>query len=208
MLSLHHLPGPQRPMGTSGILSRPRDRTPLPGGVEVTLSARSQREGRAGALTVFGSRPLELPSFHWMVGFLLAGDSGCSWAVVGEGLAGWDVAFFPDGSSLDSDEGLLIPAMPPTAMTQAGSGSESIWGHPWSRSPVGARGCWEGQLPLSRGAGGVAESNWAHIPSGGLASPTALPSGSESPDLGSGKWNFSVSPQSRKIKEGLVLCPE
>lgn len=65
------------------------------------------------AEAVFSSRLPELPSFRWMEGILLAGDSGCPWAAVGEGLASWDGAFFPDGSSLESDEGLLMPAMPP-----------------------------------------------------------------------------------------------
>lgn len=101
-------------------------------------------------LTIFSRGPPELPSFRWTTGWVLAGDSGCPWAGVGEGLASWDEAFFPDGSSSESDGGLLIPAMPPTGTRQAGSGSESIWGHPWSRSPVGAQCCWEGQLPVSR----------------------------------------------------------
>lgn len=81
-------------------------------------------------LTVFSRGPPKLPSFRWTVGFVLTGDSGCPRAGVGEGLASWDGAFFPDGSSSESEGGLLIPAIPPTGMRHVRSGSQSIWGHP------------------------------------------------------------------------------
>ena len=59
-------------------------------------------------LTAFRGEPSEPPSFCWTVRFRLTGDSGCPRAGTG---AGWDGAFFPDGSSLVLDEGLLTPAV-------------------------------------------------------------------------------------------------
>ena len=143
--------------------------SPIPGaqGVEATLSPKSQKEGGAGVLTIFRRGPSELPSFHWAAGFVLAGDSGRPWAGVGEGLASWGRAFFPDGSSSESDGGRLIPAMPPTGTRHRGSGSEVIWAHPCSGCPADAsaqhgarsRGCREGQLLLFWGPGRGSPSN-------------------------------------------------
>lgn len=67
----------------------------------------------AEAGPAFRGGPSVPPSFRGTVGFVLTGDSGCPRAGVGKGLAGWDGAFFPDGSSLESDGGLFTPAMPP-----------------------------------------------------------------------------------------------
>lgn len=111
-----------------------------------------------------GGRARVLTAFRWTVGFVLTGDSGCPRAGVGEGLAGWDGAFFPDCSSLASDRGLFTPAMPPTGTrhTESGApaphaGSERLWGHPWSRFPGGTSaqpGTW------SRGWGWAAPALW------------------------------------------------
>lgn len=71
-----------------------------------------------GMLTAFGDGLSEPPSLLRTTGFVLAGDSGDLWAGAGEGnlAAGWDRTFFPECSSVESDEGLFTPAMPPTGM--------------------------------------------------------------------------------------------
>lgn len=167
-------------------------------------------------LTVFRGGPSELPSFHWAAGFVLAGDSGRPWAGMGEGLASWGRAFFPDGSSSEPDGGRLIPAMPPTGTRHRGSGSEVIWAHPCSGCPAdavpntgpGAGGVRRGSSCCSGGLGGAAPATPSAHSQQGPGLTRAPPSGSESPDLGREKWDFSVSPQSGNIKAGLVLCPE
>lgn len=60
------------------------------------------------AWPAFCGGPSVPPSLRWTVRFVLAGDSGCPRAGLG---VSWDGAFFPDGSSLASDGGLLTPAV-------------------------------------------------------------------------------------------------
>lgn len=68
-------------------------------------------------LTAFGDGLSEPLSFLRTTGFVLAGDSGDLWAGAGEGtLAGGGRTFFSEHSSVESDEGLFTPAMPPTGM--------------------------------------------------------------------------------------------
>lgn len=59
------------------------------------------------------SEPLSF--FFGTTGFVLAGDSGDLSVGTGEdNLAGWArTFFFPESSSVESDEGLFMPAMPP-----------------------------------------------------------------------------------------------
>lgn len=46
-------------------------------------------------------------------GFILAAAGGCAGERTGVGLMGSEMAFFPGGSSLDSEVGRLIPDRPP-----------------------------------------------------------------------------------------------
>lgn len=119
------------------------------------------------------------PSLRWTVRFVLTGDSGCPRAGLG---VSWDGVFFPDGSSLASDGGLLTPAVRSAGMRRGvraqapHAGSES----PTSPSPPSVGylevpvPAWEPGWGVWAGAGGRGPNHF--YSKQGLDSPTPLPS--------------------------------